>query len=457
MNKKLLSLLLALFLGVSALAIAETAPEDVVLASVNDVQITKSQVESFIPVFLNNQYIVDATDYQTVVTSLVRQEIMKKKIRDLGFDKFSQEEEDSFVLEANKQWEQSIGNYAAYLQSADTEEAKAEAIAQAEAAYLAEGITKEVVLEDVRNSASFDRLNDYLLAGYEPSEEEINAMFNEVGAVYKKTYENDLAQYEYMTMYSGQTSWYTPEGYRGIIHILLSVDDALLQKYQTLSAALEEQTQTQEVPVEEDAVATEAPETTPETQAEAPVTQEMVDLARQAILDSRKADIDMIYERLGRGESFLDLIKEYGTDPGMTQENNLAEGYPVNAQSIVYDPAFTQAAFSEKMKAVGDVSDPAVGTYGIHILQYLRDIPSGLIMTDAIHQEIEDYLLTQKQNEIYSKSFETWSAQETVVYNQEAIDAASKQAAESVQSAEELPLEALPESETAPETTEQSN
>ncbi len=463
MNKKLLALLLALLMGLSAVSFAETAAplaeEKVVLATVNGVEITKAQVESYIPMMLENQYIMDATDYQTVVTTLVRQEIMKKKIADLGFDKFSQEEEDSFMAEANKQWDDAINNYAAYFQSADTEEARLEAVKQAEEVFAAQGISKDTILEDVRYGAAFDRLNDYLLAGYEPSEDEINAMFNEVGALYQQTYENDIAQYEYMTQYSGQSSWYTPAGYRGIVHILLSVDEALLQTYQTLSAALEEQTQQAEVPVQEDETTTEpAAETTNEPVAsEQEVTQEMVDQARQAILDSKKADIDMIYERLGRGESFLDLIKEYGNDPGMTQESNLAEGYAVNAQSIIYDPVFTAAAFSEKMKAVGDVSDPVVGSYGIHILQYLRDVPSGLILTDAIRQEIEDYLITVKTNEIYAQSFETWMTQENVVFNQEAIDTASKAAAEFVQSPEELPLEALPETEETPEEGEGAN
>lgn len=481
MNKKLLSLIIALILSLNVFAFAETAPtqvpetetaptqapkqEDAVLATVNGVEITKSQVENYIPIFLENQYIMDAADYQTVVTMLVRQQIMKKKIADLGFDKFSQEEEDSFIAEADQQWRTAINSYAAYFQSADTEEAKLEAVKQAEAMFAAQGITKEVILEDVRSNASFDRLNEYLLAGYVPSAEEVEAMFNEVGALYQQTYENDIAQYEYMTQYYGQTSWYTPTGYRGIVHILLQVDEVLLKNYDSLKAAFEEQSQTAEVPVEEDGTQTETPEV-PATESaekvEQPsavsepktpevVTQEMVDQARQAILDSKKEDIALIYDRLSRGESFLDLIKEYGTDPGMTVESNLEEGYPVHAQSIVYDPVFTQAAFSEKMKAVGDVSDPAVSSFGIHILYYLRDIPSGLVLTDAVHQEIEDYLITKKTNEIYAQSFEIWNTQETVVYNQEAIDEASRAAAEHAQPQEEMPLEAIPDIEGAPD------
>ncbi|NLM85492.1 MAG: hypothetical protein GX171_02225 [Clostridiales bacterium] len=447
MNKKLFSLVLALMMAL-ALALpglAETAAptEDPVLASVNGVNITKSQVANQIPVFLNNQFISDETDYRAVLDVLIRRQVLSKKIADMGFDKFNQDEEDSFLAEAQAQWDNAVNSYAEYYQSADTEEAKAAARAQAEELFSSQGLTVELVAADVRNAAALDRMNDYLLAGYTPTEEEVQAVFQEIGAMYRQSFENDIAQYEYTTQYSGQSSWYTPEGYRGIIHILLKADEALVQNYQTLSAAFEEQQQTAEVPVEP----VEGEETAPPEPAKEAITQQMVDEARQAVLDSRKADIDMIYERLGRGESFLDLIKEYGEDPGMTVENNIANGYSVHSQSIIYDPVFTRAAFSEKMQQSGDVSDPVVGSFGIHILQYLRDVPSGLIMTEAIRLEIEDYLRSMKENQAYEAAFEGWLAQETVVYYDEAIDQAIAQAQEHAQSPLEQPLEALPETE----------
>ena len=447
MNKKLFSLVLALMMAL-ALALpglAETAAptEDPVLASVNGVNITKSQVANQIPVFLNNQFISDETDYRAVLDVLIRRQVLSKKIADMGFDKFNQDEDDSFLAEAQAQWDNAVNSYAEYYQSADTEEAKAAARAQAEELFSSQGLTVELVAADVRNAAALDRMNDYLLAGYTPTEEEVQAVFQEIGAMYRQSFENDIAQYEYTTQYSGQSSWYTPEGYRGIIHILLKADEALVQNYQTLSAAFEEQQQTAEVPVEP----VEGEETAPPEPAKEAITQQMVDEARQAVLDSRKADIDMIYERLGRGESFLDLIKEYGEDPGMTVENNIANGYSVHSQSIIYDPVFTRAAFSEKMQQSGDVSDPVVGSFGIHILQYLRDVPSGLIMTEAIRLEIEDYLRSMKENQAYEAAFEGWLAQETVVYYDKAIDQAIAQAQEHAQSPLEQPLEALPEPE----------
>jgi parvulin-like peptidyl-prolyl isomerase len=150
-----------------------------------------------------------------------------------------------------------------------------------------------------------------------------------------------------------------------------------------------------------------------------------------------------IYDRLDKGESFETLIGEYGEDPGMTDPDNLQNGYPVHRDSILWDPAFVSGAFSGKMLQVGDVSDPVVGANGIHILKYLMDIPSGLIMTDAIHEEITQYLAGARENEVYGQAFEGWMAEMDIVYHQEAIDQAIEEAAALQQSVEELPPEAV--------------
>ena len=59
--------------------------------------------------------------------------------------------------------------------------------------------------------------------------------------------------------------------------------------------------------------ATPAPTASP-TPTPEPVTQEMVDAAEKAILDSVQSTIDEIMAKYEGGTSFDDLIKEYGTD-----------------------------------------------------------------------------------------------------------------------------------------------
>ena len=169
------------------------------------------------------------------------------------------------------------------------------------------------------------------------------------------------------------------------------------------------------------------------------------------MLDSRKVVIDEIYDRLVNGESFENLIVEFGEDPGMQDETNLQNGYMVHKDSILWDPAFTAGAFSDRMQKVGDYSDPVVGSHGIHILKYLRDVPSGLLMTDAIHDEIALYLTQNKENEVFDQAFKSWEETIAITYDTASIEQASKEAAERIaaQEAEEAEtaapaLEAVP-------------
>ncbi len=441
MKTRLLALALALMMLLGAApAFAQVPAEDPVLATLNGEPVLKSEVDDLIPLFVENQYIADATDYRTVLNAVIQRRVLMKKTKELGFDQFSDEEVSAFKQEAQSQWDAALADYADQIQSDASEQARQDALKAAEEFFHAQKLSLESLETAILENAATDRMTRYLVGDYTPDDAEIQAVFEQYGPMYEQNYANDIPQYEYMTRYYGQSSWYTPEGYRGIVHILLKPDEELLKAYSQLVAAFEEQQQAGAQPAEgETAEPAAASAETPE-----PVTQEMVDAARQAVIDSRKADVDAIYERLGKGESFIDLIREYGEDPGMTDPATLAEGYPVHADSVVYDPVFTSAAFAEKLAAPGDVGDPVVGSFGIHILQYLRDVPSGLVMTDAIRQEIMDYLSSVKKGTAYEQAVADWMTKEAVVYNQEAIDQAIAQAQQAAQSPEEEPLEAVP-------------
>lgn len=435
MQKKMLALLAALVLALSATpAYAEQPAEDPVMATFNGENILKSEVDKVIPQL--SGYMSDATDYRNAAEFVVQQRILQKKIEEMGFNTFTAEEESAFAAEAEKQWNEGIDSYVSYYLAEDTEEARAQLKTQAEAFYAQQGLTRESLIDNIRKSAAVDRMSSYLVGDYEPTEEEIQGVFQQFGASYQKNYENNVAAYEYNTYYYQQPSWYTPEGYRGIIHILIKPDAEKLENYSTLMSRYEEQQsaaggetaapQEPEATAEaaaEAAEATAAPTATPE-----PVTPEQIEQARQAVMDSVKTQVDDIYARLAKGESFESLIAMYGEDPGMKDEKTLSEGYNVHKDSVVWDPVFTKAAFSDKMVKAGDVSDPVIGSYGVHILKYLRDVPSGLIMTDSIHSEIVDYLKAVKNNSAMTGAIADWTKDYTITYNEESIKAATEAA-----------------------------
>lgn len=432
--RKWIAACLSLAIALSGVwVLAEQESSQVVLATVNGEPVYQSEADELIAMLLNYQAIQSETDYATAVDYLVRQKILALKIKEMQFDAFTDEEKAAFEKDAQAEWDKALQDYTNYYLSEDTQEARAKLMEQAQAYFETMGFTKQSVYDNLLLRAGTDRMTEHLLNGYQPAQEEIDQTFQTVGANYRQKYENNVPEYEMMKQYAGDTSWYTPEGYRGVIHILIKVDQALLDEWRNLQGTYEEQQSQQGAEAAEkdgesapaEGAATQTPETI--------VTPEMVEAARRKVLDSVKGKIDDIYARLKAGESFESLIAEYGEDPGMQDETLLREGYSVHAASILWDAAFTKGTFADNMVNVGDVSDPVLGTFGVHIIKYLRDVPSGLIMTDAIRDEIIDYLVSMKTNDAYAAAFAEWEPTVTVVRMQEAIDAASQAAARRLQ------------------------
>ena len=354
-----------------------------------------------------------AANFDRALERLIQSRVADAKIAELGLDQFTAEEEEAFLTEAQAEWDEAVQSYVDYFLSEDTQEARAQAWKDGEAYFQALGYSVAGLADSLRYNASLDRLWEIAVKDKDltVTEEEIRALFEEVAAMDQEQVGDSAMMYE-MTKYKwGQDVWFVPEGYRGIIHILLDTDESLLNTYKDAQAAYEE-TVTEEAP-EGDAALLAAR-----------------DAALQAVLDSKKAEIDDIYARLEKGESFESLIAEYGTDPGMANEGNLKEGYAVHRDSIIWDPVFTAAAFSDKMNQPGDTADPVVGSYGIHILHYLRDIPGGIVeLSEEIHEEISDYLKSQKENQVIVEALEAWKDGHEIVLNQDLIEAAKIQAA----------------------------
>jgi hypothetical protein len=280
--------------------------------------------------------------------------------------------------------------------------------------------------------------------GVEATDAEVEEYFNSLVEEGRNLVGDDAAAYEFYAAYQGYDSKYIPAGFRGIIHILLKADEELLKNYQDLSDRLAAQTEAAAAPAEETAAeATEEPaeETAPEA-TEEPVTQEMVDAARQAVLDSVKEQTDEIKAKLEAGTSFEDLIREYGTDDGMKDEATLAKGYPVHANSIMWDPVFQETAMA--LEKVGDISEPVVSDFGVHILKYLRDIPEGAVEVSEEEKEaMRQDLIRQKINEKVNAQIEQALAESEIIWTE---------AGEAWKPAEEEPAaeEAAPAEETVP-------
>ena len=423
--------------------------------------------------------------------------LYRQKAAELNVAEMTAEQEAKLKEEAKAEWEEAVSYYAQETglpENATEEEkaaARAEALAKIESTY---GYTEESYVAEYVEGSRLGTLRENVqkavIGEIAVTEEEILSHFNELVEEDKATYEGNVPMYEYYTQYMGANSYYVPEGYRGITHILLEVDSALLKNYQDLSAKLEEQQEKQtaddpaegtaenteapaeaaaentEAPAEAAAQPTEAPaEAAAENTeapaeaaaepteapaeaaaAEEPVTEEMVEAARKAIMDSVEATVKEITDKYAAGTPFADLIAEYGTDPGMTVEPNKTDGYAVHKESILWDPAFTEGAMA--LEKIGDISGPVLGSYGIHILHYTRDIPSGAVaLTEELKASLREELLEELESAAVTAMEEEWRSQADIQLTDEgkALKAAMEEEQQESVEATEATEEALTE------------
>ena len=422
---------------------AETPAEPVLLVTVNGEEISSDNayLQNIISYYMDyaSSYGYDTTDSDLLNTinqySLqytIHSVLIHQKAAELGLDQFTDEENAEIEATLKAEWAETVDSYIEQynpLPDNATDEDKAAARADAEAAILALGYDEARFISEYseaeKENRITERLQNYLTADKTVSEEDVLAYFEDLVREDQETYGADVATYEFYTNYYGQSSYYVPEGYRGITHILLSVDSELLNTWNDLSARLEEQKSsvdeepTEVEPTEEEPAAeaeaepTEAPTPTPE-----PVTQEMVDAAEKAILDSVQSTVDEIKAKLAAGASFDDLIKEYGSDPGMQDDATRANGYAVHKDSILWDPVFTAAAMA--LEKIGDVSEPVVSQFGVHILQYLKDIPGGAVeLTEEMKEEFRSTLLSEVRSEALNSALDQWETEADIVYSEE--------------------------------------
>lgn len=393
--------------------------ETTVMASVNGREVSYGTVDTIAQNLMysySQYYDVSSEAMQQVIYEMamdyaIQLELMDQKATEWGFDQMSDEERTQLEADVAEEWENLIDTYIRYygnLADDATDEDKAAARISAVAGLEAMGYTQESILQNELDNAKFDKVEAEMVKGVEITDEDVQNAFDKKVQEDKETYGADVGTYEYMTNYYGQTSYYQPEGYRGVTHILLEVDDELMTAYQDLSAKLEEQQEAEEE-------AAEGEETASPTDL---VTQADVDAAYDAIIASVQPTIDEINLKLAEGVSFADLVAEYGTDPGMQSEPYKTEGYPVHLDSILWDPVFVQAAFS--VENVGDIAQPVVGSYGVHIVQYTRDVPAGPVeLTDEIKAELREELLATAENEMFNTTMDAWLAAAEVTYTAE--------------------------------------
>lgn len=424
MMNRLMALVMALVMC-CALAGAETVvtPEDV-MASVNGTDITRAEFEVYLEnvtsYYENAGY--DVTDAQSVAVlkeiallNLVQVTVMDQKIAEMNMS-LTEEEKADATQAAREDWESIIDSGLSYYgATADTSDAQLAALlVQVLSELESMGYSEQSYIDEALQNALYVKLENEMVKDVTITDDEVIAFYGELVAADEAAYKDNAEAYEQMNQMNqmylmyGYTEYYTdlyykPEGYRSVTHILLSADETLQNTYNDLLALYEEQQST----LEEGGEVAE------------PVTAEAVEEARLAIIANVQPTIDEIHQKLADGAAFADLIPQYTQDPGMNNAAAIAEGYEVHMDSINWVTEFRDAAFT--VDNIGDVTEPVVTSYGVHILQYVADVPGGPVeLTSDLMETLRVTLLEPAQATRLNETMSQWIAESDVVYSDEA-------------------------------------
>ena len=394
------------------------------------VEEAEAQYEYMVSIYA--QYGIDVAAYgledsvrQEVVATLAENAIVLHMAEQLGLG-LTEDQETQFATEATQGYESTVEMYyQSYF--ADQYEDESEGRTAA-AQYLNEqGYTYESTLKSLRETQLATNVYDYITADVTVTEEEVKAAYDEYVAADQSTYEASAYQFE-SAYTNGSDIYYTPEGYRVVKHILFQFDDEQAAQYEELCAQLDaldaelaEATATDETAT--DAAATDetaADETAAaETAADETATEEAAPRAAEEIeadIAEAQAQLDALYQQLipeaeaaaarfESGEDIEALIAELNDDTGMP-ETGYAVSETADASTQMWDPAFTEGALS--IEEVGGLSEPVLGTYGVHLIYYAGDLTPGATPYEDVRANVETLALSEKVNQTYADQIAAW-------------------------------------------------
>lgn len=398
MNKRiaaLLGILIAAMMLMSACAVKEseetatasaspeaTASEQVIVAEVNGEPIYYDQFHS---IYANacQSYGISEDDETNgaylknmIMESLVNEKIMTQKLTENGYMKLTDEQNAQAEKEAGDYLNSNIDSYygeqiKAGLGEGYTDEQYQEAKAPYEQQILtAMGYnTKQEFIDFYKITIAEDAAKKALVGDIAPTEEEVQAQYDENVAKDQETMDATPSTYE-SNVASGVPVYYVPAGVRQVLQVLIKIDDDWSGAIKTLR--------------------------------DAGNTAQADYLLEKALADI-KGEADDVLSKIKSGSiTFADAITTYNEDTGMPEA-----GYSVVTGGTTFVEPFTTAAMG--LKAIGDVSELVPTDYGYHIIQYVSDVPAGAIAYDQVKQELTDSLTTTKQDEAWQTIVDEWT------------------------------------------------
>lgn len=338
-----------------------------------------------------------------IAENYVKRKIMENKITENGLGEITEEDMKTVREDAQKEFSTYLEVYKAM--GADEETARM---------YLGlDGISESGVYEAVYNDLLNSRLDPLVNKDVQLSEEEILAFYDELVENDKtagETNPEDVEDY----VQQGKTIFYMPEGCRYIKHVFLKADAEVLSAVtdaENAVSGIEDEIAAIEKQIENG----EEPETDLEAKKN-----ELED-AQKALADAQDAvwanvadDLEKVKAAIETGEDFDEIIKEYSDDNEHGLENVTKNGYLIYRDSEKWDRAFLENA--NALENVGDISEPVLGSMGVHILKYEKECASGPVDYESVKDEVSELALKRKKTENLTEAVNQWLNDANVQY-----------------------------------------
>ena len=363
-----------------------------------------------------------------LVDMLAERAVVNFKAEELGYADLDEETMAAYEQEAAATHESYVASYISYF----TEDGMSDEEAREETEEYLKGIGYDYdgVLKSMVQTHAQQALFDELTKDVTVDDIEVRAAFDEAVEADAAAYADNARDYE-SARTDGADIYWNPEGYRQVKHILFTFDDDQAARYKDLKAQaddLEARIEAATAPAE-DAEAADAETEEAADAVEGDEETEPVDVAAlEEQLTGTMAELEALYQelmpkaeeaiaRFEAGEDFDALMAEYGEDPGMQNEPGMTNGYYVSANSEVWDPAFTEGAMS--IQNIGEISAPVFGSYGIHIIYYMADVPVGPVDFESVRETLAATALDTKKTNVYNDQVHAWMEELNVEYHME--------------------------------------
>ncbi|MDO4568356.1 MAG: SurA N-terminal domain-containing protein [Clostridia bacterium] len=376
---KLAAAVIAALMTVAAFAGCSLKVENPVVAKIGNLTIYASE---YTQLFSSYYYYASSLGYDLSVAEdlqafqdwildlLIRDKVVVYMAQQNGIE-LTDEELAEVEAGVQSTYDSQVESYKSQVDSSITDEA--EIAAAAEALFIAymqdSGMTKDEYLETVRNGmieeALYEKYGEIIRAEATIEDDAAQNYYDENLAEQQESYGEAPGDYysdyvSYVNSTNSVAPFFIPEGYIRVKHILVQFDED--------TAEGEEEKDYEQICSE-------------------------------------------IETHLENGAyTFDELIEMYNDDPGMESEPYMTEGYLVSeAITDSYLEGFAEAALA--LEEIGDVSPRVETTSGYHYIQLIERVESKVIPFEDVAEDIENMLLTQAQNTLFSTRVTEWVAE----------------------------------------------